>query len=381
MDELSAFERQVGEEILRIVGPAHLVDDLAIFEAAVITPSAKWRIPSMFGATRLAVACAIVALFAGFLLASMSPTSPERQAGPGAATTAAPSAAPIASSSVVPDASDGVPASGRPSYEAIARLVVDPGQEPSVQDLELAASAATRYAGQALSRPVVEAVLAELGLEESVESLFRRVSVEASADTLVLTLRVVDADPAAAQLLATTLAEDMRQRVRDMLVTDEVRKADDAIADAEQSRRTLQARFDQLRRKANKNQLERNEMIILAGQLSGLRQDIQLLRPSSSAFVRNRLDWLERPTLPTLSLPSDLGAPPDAAIPTRDVVVADRPIEQGTRIRPDMLALVTVPMDATNEMAFTDIGSALGKVAAIDILANQPIAPNMLVSE
>jgi flagella basal body P-ring formation protein FlgA len=38
-------------------------------------------------------------------------------------------------------------------------------------------------------------------------------------------------------------------------------------------------------------------------------------------------------------------------------------------------------MDATNEMAFTDIGSAVGKVAAIDILENQPVTPNMLIAE
>ena len=91
----------------------------------------------------------------------------------------------------------------------------------------------------------------------------------------------------------------MRQQTRDTLITDEVKKADAAIADAERYQRTLEARFDQLRRKAVKTQLERNELIFLAGDLSGLRQDIQDLRPSSSAFVRNRLDWFERPTEPT----------------------------------------------------------------------------------
>ncbi len=34
-----------------------------------------------------------------------------------------------------------------------------------------------------------------------------------------------------------------------------------------------------------------------------------------------------------------------------------------------------------NEMAFTDIESALGEVVAIDIVMNQVISPNMLVAE
>ena len=39
-------------------------------------------------------------------------------------------------------------------------------------------------------------------------------------------------------------------------------------------------------------------MIALAGQINALQRDIQFYQPSSRAFVRNRLDWLERPTTP-----------------------------------------------------------------------------------
>ena len=52
-------------------------------------------------------------------------------------------------------------------YEATARLVVNPGQDPTVQNLELAASAATRYADQALSRGVIEAVIEDVGSTET----------------------------------------------------------------------------------------------------------------------------------------------------------------------------------------------------------------------
>jgi hypothetical protein len=46
-----------------------------------------------------------------------------------------------------------------------------------------------------------------------------------------------------------------------------------------------------------------------------------------------------------------------------------------------MLTVRAVPMDATNEMAITDIESALGEVVAIDIVMNQVFSPNMLVAE
>ena len=183
-------------------------------------------------------------------------------------------------------------------YEATARLAVNPGQDPTVQNLELAASAATRYADQALSRSVIEAVIEDMGSTETFGDLTERISSDAVPETLEVAIAARDAEPAAAQLLATALAEELRKRVRDALITDEVKKADDAIADGERYLRTLEARFDQLRRKAIKTQEERNELIFLAGDLSGLRQDIQSLRPSSSAFVRNRLDWFERPMEP-----------------------------------------------------------------------------------
>jgi flagella basal body P-ring formation protein FlgA len=170
----------------------------------------------------------------------------------------------------------------------------------------------------------------------------------------------------------------MRLRVLDLLITDEVREADVAIASARRSLRTLQARFDQLRRKANKSQLERNELILLAGQISSIQQDIQETRSSSSGSVRARLDWLEQPTVSETSAPD---GSQESAIPTVQVLVADAPIDQGTTIVPDMVTLVTVSPDATNEMAFTDVASAVGRVVAIDILANQPITPNMLVDE
>jgi flagella basal body P-ring formation protein FlgA len=74
-------------------------------------------------------------------------------------------------------------------------------------------------------------------------------------------------------------------------------------------------------------------------------------------------------------------ADPLIPFPTRDVVLAARPIERGATIGSEMLTRRTVPLDDTNAMALAEPAEALGKVAAIDILQFQMITPNLLVSE
>ena len=68
----------------------------------------------------------------------------------------------------------------------------------------------------------------------------------------------------------------------------------------------------------------------------------------------------------------------DVAIPTRDIVVAALPIEAGFPIEAEMLWLATVPADASNDGAYVDPADVVGMVPAVDILAFQPITPNLL---
>jgi Flp pilus assembly protein CpaB len=71
---------------------------------------------------------------------------------------------------------------------------------------------------------------------------------------------------------------------------------------------------------------------------------------------------------------------PAATIPTHDIVVAAQLIDARDTIEPGMVTLLTVPRDASNETAFKDVTEVTAKVAAISILPNQPITPNMLAS-
>ena len=67
-----------------------------------------------------------------------------------------------------------------------------------------------------------------------------------------------------------------------------------------------------------------------------------------------------------------------AAIPTKDVVVATQTIEKGTTIGPEVVSLRAVPIDEPNKYALTDPREVVGRVAAIDILEFQVLAPNLL---
>jgi len=372
MDDMTAFERQVAGELVRRAGPVHPVDAAAIFTTiTTTTQSPKWRFQSMFSATKFVLAAAIVALFGGLLVAGLLLPSTDREAAPGAVTSAQPSPSTSPSPSPSPDAA-------REVYEATARLIVDPGPDAGVQDVALAEVALNLYADQATSRPIVEAVIAKLGLDVSPASLLGRISATASGDTLVLSIVAQDDDPEAARDIALAFGDEMRQRVRDALVTHEVKDTDKAIRANEAAIRINQNRLKRLSNKQGKTPEDRDEVQSLSSQISVLQEDIERLRENSSALVRNELVWFEMPTVPEQPLADEWQ---EAVFPTTDVVVAAQGIEQGTSIEREMLMVRTVPMDTTNEMALTDIGSALGEVAAIDILANQIISPNMLVAE
>ena len=91
MDDMTAFENRMAEDARRVAGPPRSVDAAAVFAAIPTSRSPKWRFESMFSATKLLVAGAIVALFGGFLLTGILTMPQEEEAAP-AAVTASPTA-------------------------------------------------------------------------------------------------------------------------------------------------------------------------------------------------------------------------------------------------------------------------------------------------
>ncbi|MGD8486488.1 MAG: SAF domain-containing protein [Chloroflexota bacterium] len=379
MDDRHTFERRLAAGLDQLAGPRRPVDAIAI-SRGVIARSGSWRFQSLSSATKLLAAGFVMTLLGGLLLAGLLPPSSDRAAAPGAAVDGRPSLSDSAIQSPSPKVAMEV-------YEATARLYVDPGPEPSEQHVDLAKLAAVRYAELAMSRPIAAAIVDDLDLGASPASVQERIRAEADEASLEVVIRARDEDPSDAQRLAISAGTRLRQWVRDELVTDDDAAVTEDIRQTESLIRTLERRLENLLRKSPKDFQDRAEIISLTGQLSTLRQDIQFLRESSRASVRNLLEWLERPLLPTqpvMTAAPERSAPDpasEAVIPTRSLVVAVRRIEQGTTIEREMLTLRSVPMDASNDMAITDIGTALGRVPAIDILENQIVTPNMLEAQ
>jgi hypothetical protein len=77
MDDMTAFERQLTTGFRNLMGASEMVDDAAIFAAITAARTPKRRVQSLFGAARLFVAAATVALFGGFLVAGLLSTPSE----------------------------------------------------------------------------------------------------------------------------------------------------------------------------------------------------------------------------------------------------------------------------------------------------------------
>ncbi len=90
MRDDTSLERQIGVVLDRMGGPEPSFDALAIAHAAAIQ-SPKWRLQTMFSATKLVVAGVIVALFAGVLLSGVL-THPSDDPPPAVGPTATPEA-------------------------------------------------------------------------------------------------------------------------------------------------------------------------------------------------------------------------------------------------------------------------------------------------
>jgi hypothetical protein len=81
MDDMTAFERRIGDELRHEIGPLPRFDAMGIVRTTTTSP--RWRFQSMFSATKFVVAGAIVALFGGFLLAGVL-TQPSEESVPAA---------------------------------------------------------------------------------------------------------------------------------------------------------------------------------------------------------------------------------------------------------------------------------------------------------
>lgn len=84
------------------------------------------------------------------------------------------------------------------------------------------------YAVMIKSRTVIEATIAQLGLDLTYEEMLNKVSVSTTTDTRVLEISVTDTDPYVAQEIASTVRDAAAAHIRKVMVAEAVNVVDEA---------------------------------------------------------------------------------------------------------------------------------------------------------
>lgn len=102
-----------------------------------------------------------------------------------------------------------------PVYQATASLLIREGKDPqssTYTDLLTSERLARTYAERLQSRPVLDETARALGLEESLDDLDVKISVQPVRDTQLIRLSVEHTDPALAQAIANTIPQVFASR-------------------------------------------------------------------------------------------------------------------------------------------------------------------------
>lgn len=118
-----------------------------------------------------------------------------------------------------------------PQYTATATVYILSSSTSltSVADLQIGTALTADFAEIAKTRPVLEAVIEETGIDESYESLLEKVTTENPTDTHLMKLIVVDEDPKQAKEIANAYADVMADQIADVMNTDKPNIAERAV--------------------------------------------------------------------------------------------------------------------------------------------------------
>ena len=104
-----------------------------------------------------------------------------------------------------------------PTYDSTTKIYVVNSQTDSAitySDVQLGSQLTKDYMELVKSRPVVEGVIAELGLEDTYEELCSKISVANAADTRILAITVTDENPRMAQNIANQLRGAVAEQIQ-----------------------------------------------------------------------------------------------------------------------------------------------------------------------
>jgi len=183
-------------------------------------------------------------------------------------------------------------------YEAKATLIVGQsltGVSPDYTQLLASQRLSTTYAAVATTRPILEAVIKDLGLETTPDELLERVLAKAPTDSTLLTISAQDGDAARSAAIANAIAEQLiaaspaiQGRQADLQASiDADLKATQAQIEA------TQARVAALTQLEERTAAQEAELATLEGRLVSLRSTYATLLAFSSGSATNLLSVVE----------------------------------------------------------------------------------------
>lgn len=163
-------------------------------------------------------------------------------------------------------------------YPFHATAILLAGRSPtSAGSVEANEQLIETYSKMLVGRPVLEAAIARLGLDEDPESLLGKISVEAVKDTQLIRLSVADNDTSRAALMANTISEIFIGDVKTMLTepyTDRLTSLQEQLDDLSTQTEEIQAEIASL---ITGNGQTEAEMVRLETLLADQRSEYQRL--------------------------------------------------------------------------------------------------------
>jgi non-specific protein-tyrosine kinase len=184
------------------------------------------------------------------------------------------------------------------TYESKATLIV--GQSlsvasPDYNTLLVSQRLSATYAAVAITRPNLDAVIAQLGIRLTPDDLLKRVRADAALDSTLLTITAQDGDPARAAAIANALAQQLiatspaiqgRQAAFQASIDADLKATQDQMT-------ALQAQVDALTGLPTRTAAQDADLAALDGRLVSLRATYATLLSFASSNASNLLTVVE----------------------------------------------------------------------------------------
>jgi polysaccharide biosynthesis transport protein len=192
-------------------------------------------------------------------------------------------------------------------YEAKATLIV--GQllsavNPDYNQILVSQRLSTTYASVATTRPILNSVIKQLGLDVTSDQLSQRVRADAPLDSTLLTISAQDADPSRAAAFANALAQQLiaaspviqgRQAEFQVSIDADMKATQDQI-------NAIQAQMETLSGLPERTAKQDADLQTLEGRLVSLRSTYATLLSFSSGNASNLLSVIEPAVAPPLPI-------------------------------------------------------------------------------